>query len=71
MGKIAKIRVAKEEPEEVKLTPKQEEQMAFRYGNRKTRRKIAKRNGFYKDKSGTAWRESNRMIRDDEPDVKL
>lgn len=71
MGKVARIRVAKEEPEEVKLTPKQEEQMAFRYGNRKTRRKIAKRNGFYKDKSGTAWRESNRMIRSDETDVKL
>lgn len=58
--------------EEPKLTPKQEEQLAFTYGNRRTRRKIAKRNGFFKDKSGEAWRKSNEMIRTpNKSDVKL
>ena len=80
MSKTTKIRLTPEEaeelerknaPEEVKLTPKQEEQLAFRTGNRRTRRKIAKRNGFFKDHSGTAWRRSNEMIRTDETDVAL
>lgn len=54
------------------LTPKQQEQLAYTYGNRRTRRKIAKRNGFFKDKSGTAWRKSNEMIRTpNETDVNL
>lgn len=53
------------------LSPKEREQLAFKTGNRRTRRKIAKRNGFYKDKSGTAWRRSNEMIRTGETDVNL
>lgn len=52
-------------------TPKEIEQMAYRTGNRRTRRKIAKRNGFFKDKSGLAWRRSNEMIRTGETDVNL
>lgn len=60
-----------EEPKEPELTPKQEEQLAFTYGNRKTRRRIAKRNKFFKDKTGTAWRKSNEMIRKGETDVNL
>lgn len=72
MSKVTDIRVAKtpDEPER-KLTPKEEEQIAFKTGNRKLRRRIAKNNKFFRDKSGTAWRESNRMIRDDETEVKL
>lgn len=72
MAKVSSVRVAptpEDKPRE--LTPKEQEQMAFKYGNRKTRRKIAKRNKFFRDKSGTAWRESNRMIRNDETEVKL
>ncbi len=72
MGKTTKIRLTEAEareqeeansPREVKLTPKQQEQLAYRTGNRRTRRKIAKRNGFFKDHSGEAWRKSNEMIR--------
>jgi len=73
MGKTTKIRLTEEEAraeeeanrpkEPIKLTPKQQEQLAFRTGNRRTRRKIAKRNGFYKDHTGEAWRKSNEMIR--------
>ena len=70
MGKTTKIRLTEAEARELeeanrpaKLTPKQEEQLAFRTGNRRTRRKIAKRNGFFKDHSGEAWRKSNEMIR--------
>ena len=70
MGKTTKIRLTESEARELeeanrpaKLTPKQEEQLAFRTGNRRTRRKIAKRNGFFKDHSGEAWRKSNEMIR--------
>jgi hypothetical protein len=72
VAKVSSVRVAptpEDKPRE--LTPKEQEQMAFKYGNRKTRRKIAKRNKFFRDKSGTAWRESNRMIRNDETEVKL
>lgn len=72
MAKVSSVRVAptpEDKPRE--LTPKEQEQMAFKYGNRKTRRKIAKRNKFFRDKSGTAWREANRMIREDETEVKL
>ncbi len=75
---VTKIRLTPEEYEEkrraeapVELTPKQQEQMAFRTGNRRTRRKIAKRNGFFRDRSGTAWRKSNEMIRTNETDVNL
>lgn len=72
---VTKIRLTPEEAEaevpERPLTPKEQEQLAFRTGSRATRRKIAKRNGFFKDKSGTAWRESNRMIREDRTDVAL
>lgn len=64
------IRTAPEEkPRE--LTPKEREQLAFQTGNRRTRRKIAKRNRFFKDKSGLAWRRSNEMIRTGETDVNL
>lgn len=73
MGKTTKIRLTEEEaraeeganrpPTPLELTPQQQEQIRFRQGNRKQRRMIAKRNGFYKDKTGTAWRESNKMIR--------
>lgn len=77
---VTKIRLTPEEAEaqraesevpERPLTPKEQEQMAFRTGSRKLRRKIAKRNGFFKDKSGTVWRESNRMIREDDREVNL
>lgn len=61
----------KNEPPRRQLTPHEQEQLAFRTGSRKQRRKIAKRNGFFKDKSGTVWREANRMIRNDETDVAL
>ncbi len=72
MCKTTKIRLTEAEareqeeansPQEVKLTPKQQEQLAFRTGNRRTRRAIAKRNKFFKDHSGQAWRKSNEMIR--------
>ena len=72
MGKTTKIRLTEEEareqerknaPREIKLTPKQQEQLAFRTGNRRTRRAIAKRNKFFKDHTGEAWRKSNEMIR--------
>lgn len=74
MGRKSNFRVAPEDIEddgfdERKLTRKQREQLAFKYGNRKTRRKIAKRNKFFKDKKNTVWRESNRMIREDDIDV--
>lgn len=76
---VTKIRLTPEEAEARRaeseprrpLTPKEQEQLAFRTGSRKQRRKIAKRNGFFKDKSGTVWREANRMIRNDETDVAL
>ncbi len=72
MTKITSIRTAPEPEEKPReLTPKEQEQIAYRTGNRKTRRMIAKRNKFFKDKSGTAWRESNRMIRTDDTEVKL
>lgn len=58
-----------EKPKE--LTPHEKELLAYQTGNRRTRRKIAKRNGFFKDKSGTAWRQSNEMIRTGETDVNL
>lgn len=54
-----------------KKKPVNPEVLAFRTGNRRTRRKIAKRNGFFKDKSGLAWRRSNEMIRTGEEDVNL
>ncbi len=72
MGKTTKIRLTEEEareqerenaPKEIKLTPKQQEQLAFRTGNRRTRRAIAKRNKFFRDHTGEAWRKSNEMIR--------
>lgn len=65
MSKVTDIRVASppEDDKPKELTPKQQEQLAYTYGNRRTRRKIAKRNGFFKDKSGEAWRKSNEMIR--------
>lgn len=72
MGKTTKIRLTEEEareqerenaPRKIKLTPKQQEQLAFRTGNRRTRRAIAKRNKFFKDHTGEAWRKSNEMIR--------
>lgn len=72
MGKTTKIRLTEEEareqerenaPREIKLTPKQQEQLAFKTGNRRTRRAIAKRNKFFKDHTGEAWRKSNEMIR--------
>ncbi len=65
MSKVTDIRVASppDEPEKRKLTPKEEEQLAFTYGNRRTRRKIAKRNKFFKDHTGEVWRKSNEMIR--------
>lgn len=65
MGKVTDIRVASppEEDKPVELTPKQREQLAFKTGNRRTRRKIAKRNKFFKDHTGEAWRKSNEMIR--------
>mgnify|MGYP001397628645 CR=1 FL=1 len=73
MGKTTKIRLTEAEAleqeesnkpkEPIKLTPKQQEQLAYKTGNRRTRRKIAKRNGFFKDHSGEAWRKSNEMIR--------
>ena len=61
------------DPEEAprELTPQEREQLAFQTGNRRTRRKIAKRNGFFKDRSGLAWRRSNEMIRTGETDVNL
>lgn len=65
MAKVASVREARN-PEEDKpreLTPKEQEQMAFKYGNRRTRRAIAKRNKFFKDHTGEAWRKSNEMIR--------
>lgn len=62
---------AKNEPPKRELTPREQEQMAYRTGNRKLRRKIAKNNKFFRDKTGTAWRESNRMIREDDREVKL
>ena len=72
MSKITSIRTAPEEEDKPKeLTPKEKEQMAFKTGNRKLRRRIAKNNKFFKDKTGTAWRESNRMIREDDTEVKL
>lgn len=55
-----------EEPKKIEITQKNVDQMAFKTGNRRTRRKIAKKYGFYKDKSGEAWRKSNEMIRTDE-----
>lgn len=72
MGKTTKIRLTEEEareqerenaPRDIKLTPKQQEQLAFKTGNRRTRRAIAKRNKFFKDHTGEAWRKSNEMIR--------
>jgi len=72
MGKVTDIRVAKPDDEpERELTPREREQIAYRTGNRKLRRKIAKNNKFFRDKTGTAWRESNRMIREDDTEVKL
>ncbi len=72
MGKTTKIRLTADEVEALEtpdvpeeLTEKQKEQIRFRQGSRKQRRMIAKRNGFFKDKTGTAWRESNKMIRRD------
>lgn len=68
----AEAEALKNQPEARRpLSPKEQEQLAFRTGSRKQRRQIAKRNGFFKDKSGTAWRESNRMIREDRTDVAL
>lgn len=75
--KVTKIRLTKDELEEagvpeenapkiIRETPKQRDQRLFASGNRKTRRMVAKRNGFYKDRSGEAWRESNKMIKRDE-----
>lgn len=73
MGKTTKIRLTEEEaraeeeanrpPQPRKLTAKEQEQLAFRTGNRRTRRKIAKNNKFFKDHTGEAWRKSNEMIR--------
>lgn len=64
MAKVTDIRVASppDEPRR-ELTPKEQEQYAYTTGNRRTRRKIAKRNGFFKDRTGEAWRKSNEMIR--------
>ena len=80
-NRVTKIRLTPEEAEaealknqpeaQRPLSPKEQEQLAFRTGSRAQRRKIAKRNGFFKDKTGTAWRESNRMVREDNPDVSL
>lgn len=72
MGKTTKIRLTEEEaraeeeannPTPRKLTQKQQDQLAFRTGNRRTRRNIAKRNKFFKDHTGEVWRKSNEMIR--------
>ena len=77
MGKVAKIRISQEEAEakaaapQRPLTQKEQDQLAFRTGSRKQRRKIAKRNGFFRDKTGSAWRTANRMIREDNPEVRL
>jgi hypothetical protein len=59
----AEARRAETEAPRRQLTPKEQEQLAFKTGNRRTRRKIAKRNKFFKDHSGEAWRKSNEMIR--------
>ena len=81
MGKATKIRLTPEEvkareeanrpPVPMKLTPKQEEQLAFINGNRRTRRKIAKRNRFFRDRTGQAWRDSNEIIRETKNSVNL
>lgn len=69
-NKVTEIR--KSQPDEPRqLTQKEQEQLAFRTGNRRTRRKIAKRNGFFRDHSGYAWRKSNEMIRTDSNDSQL
>lgn len=65
------IRKAESNGERREMSPKEIEQARFKAGNRKQRRMIAKRNKFFKDKSGTAWRESNRMIREDDPEIRL
>jgi len=65
------IRSNRSEEEPRELTPREKEQRRFKTGNRKQRRAIAKRNGFYKDKSNRAWREANRMIREDDPEIRL
>lgn len=78
-NRVTKIRLTEAEARELednnppaKLTPKQEEQLAFRTGNRRTRRNVAKRNGFFKDHTGEAWRKSNEMIRtSNDGDIKL
>ena len=77
-NRVTKIRLTPEEAEAERLkrqprsvSPKEQEQLAFQNGNRRTRRKIAKRNGFFKDRTGYVWRKSNEMIRTEESDVNL
>lgn len=80
-NRVTKIRLTPEEAEaealknqpeaQRPLSPKEQEQLAFRTGSRAQRRKIAKRNGFFKDKSGTAWRKSNEIIRSDDTAIDL
>lgn len=55
---------SKEKIEIVPETPQQREQRLFTFGNRKTRRMIAKRNKFFKDKSHETWLEANRQAKE-------
>lgn len=74
MGRKSNIRVNPDElPAEnpKPLTQKEIDQLTFRNGNRQQKRQVAKRNGFFKDKTGTTWREANRMIREDDTEVRL
>ncbi len=62
------IKSKEEKPEEkieiVPETPQQREQRMFTFGNRQTRRMIAKRNGFFKDKTHETWLKANEQARE-------
>lgn len=61
-------KLTKEKPEDkievVPETAQEREQRMFTFGNRQTRRMIAKRNGFFKDKSGETWLKANEQARE-------
>lgn len=68
MGKRTRITTAKDNPEpagdqQMVETQQQRDQRAFAQGNRKQRRQIAKRNGFFKHQFRGAFKESSEMVR--------
>lgn len=75
VGKVSQFRVPPEQSggdsAPAELTAHQEKLLAYKYGNRKTRRRIAKKSGLFKDHTNKAWRESNRMIRENDKEIRL